>query len=134
MLADTGPLVALIDVAEPEHRRCAAVVLRETRPMVTTWPVVAEAMYLVGRSGGWRGQSRLWQLIRSGRLVVHDLDGRLVERSYELMEQYQDMPMSLADATLVAVGEATRDWRVFTLDDHFRTYRPRGGSFELLPE
>jgi len=40
-----------------------------------------------------------------------------------LMERYRDHPMDLADASLVAVAEA-RDLRtVFTLDEHFRSYR-----------
>ena len=42
--------------------------------------------------------------------------------------------MDLADASIVAVAESRRLWRIFTLDDDFRVYRGRGGeSFELVP-
>jgi uncharacterized protein len=49
------------------------------------------------------------------------------------MEVYQDHPMDLADATLVAVAD-TRGWRkVFTLDTHFYSYRLRdGGALEVI--
>ncbi|HEY2410664.1 MAG TPA: hypothetical protein VGI40_00395 [Pirellulaceae bacterium] len=45
-----------------------------------------------------------------------------------LMERYRDLPMDLADATLVAVAD-NRGWRkVLTLDSHFFAYRCRDGS------
>ena len=41
----------------------------------------------------------------------------------ELMARYCDVPMSLADATLVRLAELHEEARVFTLDGHFRIYR-----------
>ena len=41
----------------------------------------------------------------------------------ELMARYRDVPMSLADATLVRLAELNDDSRVFTLDADFRIYR-----------
>jgi predicted nucleic acid-binding protein len=50
------------------------------------------------------------------------------------MEKYQNVPMDLADATLVATAEARRMRRIFTLDSDFQIYRLRGRiSFELVP-
>ncbi|MGE3595451.1 MAG: hypothetical protein AB7N70_07850 [Dehalococcoidia bacterium] len=37
----------------------------------------------------------------------------------ELMEKYQDRPMDLADASLVAAAERLEQRRIFTLDDDF---------------
>ena len=49
------------------------------------------------------------------------------------MEQYQDVPMDLADTSLVA-AEALRVRRIFTLDSDFYTYRWRGTeAFEVIP-
>ena len=39
------------------------------------------------------------------------------------MARYRDVPMSLADATLVRLAELNEDARVFTLDADFRIYR-----------
>ena len=41
----------------------------------------------------------------------------------ELMARYRDVPMSLADATLVRLAELNDESRVFTLDADFRIYR-----------
>jgi len=51
-----------------------------------------------------------------------------------LMEQYQDLPMDLADASLVALAEEQRLVEVFTLDRDFRVYRRGDGrAFTVVP-
>lgn len=90
-------------------------------------------MFLAGDAGGWRAQESLWGMT-SQVLQVIDLTRRAVERAHRLMEKYSDVPMSLADATLVALAEDRDIRRVFTLDSDFAMYRFRGRrAFELLP-
>jgi uncharacterized protein len=49
-------------------------------------------------------------------------------RAFELMEQYADHPMDLADASMVVAAEALSTRRVFTIDrKDFETYRVRRG-------
>jgi uncharacterized protein len=50
-------------------------------------------------------------------------------RAFELMEQYADHPMDLADASMVVAAEALSTRRVFTIDrkDFETTYRVRRG-------
>ena len=123
ILTDAGPLIAVIDAGEPDHDRCRETLERLELPLLTTWPAFTEAIYLLGQAAGWPGQDALWTIIRRGALILAELDLELTLRSAELMRRYRDHPMDLADATLVAVAEA-RDMRtIFTLDEHFRTYR-----------
>lgn len=50
------------------------------------------------------------------------------------MERYADVPMSLADASLVSLAELRNMNQVFTLDSDFAVYRFRGRrSFKLIP-
>jgi len=52
----------------------------------------------------------------------------------DLMRTYRDLPMDLADASLVAVAEAAGWHQVFSFDGHFRIYRLRdGSSLDVLP-
>lgn len=133
ILTDAGPLVALIDRGERSHARCVATLATVSLPILTTWPVFAEAVYLLGR-GGWRAQDLLWQLVRRGDLEFGAVDGTWVERVQALMEQYRDVPMDLADATLVALAEQRGISRIFTLDSDFHIYRIRDRrQLELLP-
>lgn len=102
--------------------------------MLITWPVVTEAMYLVGDAGGWKAQRALWILLARGDIEIVELAEEAVERVRSLMEKYSDTPMSLADASLVAVAERLGLKRIFTLDSDFDVYRFRGRErFERIP-
>lgn len=134
MLTDAGPLVALIDADEADHEVCRLVLAGIAPPLLTTWPVFTEAMYLLSRAGGRIGQDALWKLTLSGRLDIADLSRTALERSARLMAKYSDLPMDLADATLVALAEERGIRQVFTLDSDFQVYRIHGRqSFEIIP-
>lgn len=102
--------------------------------MLVTWPVFTEAMYLLGDAGGWKAQSALWSLALREDLDIAVLTKTAVERTRYLMQKYRDRPMSLADATLVALAEEKRLSQIFTLDSDFDLYRMRGRArFERVP-
>lgn len=85
-------------------------------------------MYLLGKEGGFRYQAELWKLQGSGRLVLYDLLPEDLERMVILMAKYQDTPMDLADASLIAVAERLSLRRIFTIDTDFYVYRLSDGS------
>jgi uncharacterized protein len=134
ILTDAGPLIALIDRRDAEHTRCVAAAERLVGPMLSTWPAFTEAMYLLGGGAGWRGQDPLWRMVRAGQLVLAETNADMLARMPVLMQQYSDLPMDLADASLVALAEYQRLREVFTLDSDFRVYRlPDGHAFNLVP-
>ena len=134
-LTDAGPLIAIIDADEPDHRACLEALDQIALPLVTTWPAFTEAMYLLGRAGGIGGQRALWRIVQTDRLVVGDLSRSAVERSARLRHRYADRPMALADATLVAYAEEQGHRMIFTLDADFHVYRLHGRQkFETIPE
>ena len=134
ILTDAGPLVAIIDRGEPDHARCRRALQGLAGPMVTTWPALSEAMYLLGDATGWAGQEPLWRLVLRGDLQLGEASRKAIERMAELMAKYRDLPMDLADASLVALAEERGLTRIFTLDKHFRAYRPtKGKAFSIVP-
>jgi predicted nucleic acid-binding protein len=91
-------------------------------------------MHLLRPAGGWQAQEKLWQMQQRKLLMVVDLPSSAVERARNLMEKYSDVPMSLADASLVSLAESRNLARIFTLDSDFAIYRFRGRRpFELIP-
>jgi uncharacterized protein len=134
-LCDAGPLVALVDEADAHHTRCAtALTAMPSHPLVTTWPCLTEAMYLLGRRGGSFPQDELWDFVESGLVVLHTPDSGEWERMRGLMRRYRDAPMDLADASLVSAAERLGIRRIFTVDSHFRAYRIEDRhAFEILP-
>lgn len=134
MLTDAGPLIALIDADEPDHERCREALETIRLPLLSTWPAFTEAMYLLARSGGSRGQEALWRLVLRGDLKIVAPSKQAIERTAALMKKYADRPMDLADASLVALAEERELTRIFTLDSDFHIYRLQGKRrFELVP-
>lgn len=134
-LVDTGPLFALIDKGQGElHRQCISTASSLSGPLLTTWACLTEAMYFLGEHCGWNGQLGLWRYLEKGALVLHSSDDDEWKRIRELMEQYQDTPMDLADASLVVHAEVSGIRKIFTLDSDFRIYRINGKDvFEVIP-
>ena len=134
-LCDTGPLVALIDTSENSHARCVAA-LRQLppEPLLTTWPCFTEAMYLLGQSGGYPAQEALWHMLDTSGLRLHPLTPESMGRMRDLMRHYRNVPMDLADASMVVTAETLRQTRIFTLDSDFFIYRIFGrDAFEVVP-
>lgn len=132
VLVDAGPLVALLDRADPAHERCVETLRAIREPLLTVWPAFTEAMYLL--RGSWLAQKALWSRVETEALALAPLDASDASRLRELMEKYRDLPMDLADAALVRVAEREALTEVFTLDrKHFSVYRAgRRRRFSIL--
>ena len=132
VLVDTGPLVALIDADDACHDLCVQALKKIRDPLFTVWPVITEAMHLVG---SFAGQERLWDVLEEERLRLLTLDPADVSGIRSLMKKYADHPMDLANAALVHVGNREELDTVFTIDrSDFGAYRLHGGKrFRLLP-
>jgi uncharacterized protein len=139
-ITDTGPLVCLIDRQQEAHRQCREVFRNTALPLLTTWPCFTEAMYFARRQGGFPFQDQLWRFVEEGALrVFHPAEDRselFLLRTEELMRQYRDLPMDLADASLVALAEELKTQTIFTLDKtDFRIYTTKDGkTFEIIPD
>jgi predicted nucleic acid-binding protein len=136
ILVDTGPFVALFDPRDGEHERCSAELRLVHQPLVTTVAVLTEAFHLL--PARTKGAANLRIFIRRGGVSLWFMDATSLQRSLDLMDEYGDHPMDLADASLVAAAEALRTRKIFTLDrSDFSTYRLRRGrtvqAFEILP-
>lgn len=133
ILVDTGPLIALFDPKDAEHARCRGVLKTLEEPLRTTVPVLTEAFHILGP--GSIGADRLRDFLERRGLSVWFFDEATLTRAFELMEQYADRPMDLADASLVAAAEALGTQKVFSIDrDDFATYRIRRGHRQIAFE
>ena len=125
IVVDAGPLVALVDADDQFHQKCVATLKELREPLVTVWPPVTEAMYLL--SDLPRAQEALWEMLARGVLRFLQLDITDVPRMRELMRKYADRPMDLADAALVRVAEREGIRKIFTVDrKDFSVYRLHG--------
>ncbi len=134
LLLDTGPFVALLDRSERNHKRCAAFFRDFRGRLITTEPVLTEAVHLLGPS--FPRQKPALDFILAGGAELVPMTPAVLNRCVHLMSKYSNVPMDYADATLVAVGETLGIRDVLTLDRRgFSVYRYSSrGSFRIFPE
>jgi uncharacterized protein len=126
ILVDTGPLVALFDPRDAAHPRCRDILGTIREGLVTTVAVLTEAFHMLTPAS--RGASALRDFITQAGATVWFLDAPALVRAFELMEQYADHPMDLADASLIVAAERLATTKIFTIDrEDFTTYRIRRG-------
>jgi uncharacterized protein len=121
VLVDTGVLIALIDPDTREHQWAQDWAKRLPHPFQTSEPVLTEAAFVLARDGFDADELFALAEARVVRVGLRFEDERVALR--ELMARYRDVPMSLADATLVRLAELHADSTVFTLDADFCIYR-----------
>jgi predicted nucleic acid-binding protein len=130
VLLDASCIVALLDVAEPRHAECLAIVTSPP-PLVTCEAVIAESCHLLRHVDG-ANQAILEDVRRGVYQLPHVLAARAAEVA-TLLRKYADVPMDLADACLVDLAMQTGNGRILTLDGDFTIYRwGRNRPFELL--
>ncbi|MCP4493836.1 MAG: PIN domain-containing protein [Gammaproteobacteria bacterium] len=126
ILIDTGPLVALFNPRDHDHKACRAILETISEPMLTTEAVLTEVMHLL--IPGSRGIEGLMSFVMSDYLSPVALARSDHQQSFTLMNKYNDLPMDFADATLVAIAEKLKISQVFTLDiSDFNAYRIKKG-------
>ncbi len=130
-LCDSGPFVALFDASDSAHEECRKILRALKCTLVTTWPALTEAFYFLDHP---TARELLWDLILGPTVETENVLRSELPRMRSYMAKYADLPMDLADASLIVVAERLRLRRVFTLDHDFRVYRPRHTRhFELFP-
>lgn len=123
-LCDTGPLVALIDTTDQYHQACVdGLAALPAAPLLTTWPCFTEAMHLLNRVGGIQAQNKLWEFVVSGLVEFCLPVPDEWRRMHELMNQYADLPLDLADASLISASEQLGDRQLFSVDSRLRAVR-----------
>jgi predicted nucleic acid-binding protein len=124
IIADTGFIYALLDKRDAWHERALAAMDTADEGLITTWPVLTETVHLIMRSLGTAPAVALLQDVAEGGLAVWNIDFESQQKAPPLMKRYSDLPMDLADASLVLLAESIGHGRIFTTDERdFRTYR-----------
>jgi predicted nucleic acid-binding protein len=122
---DTGFFFALADQDDQWHQRALAFVQQESvDEWVTTWPVLAEATHLLRTRLGGVFDLELMADVAAGNLHVWGPAPEQLVDLPVLMRKYRNLPMDLADASLVMLAEHLGHGRILTTDQRdFGTYR-----------
>jgi uncharacterized protein len=135
LIVDAGALYAQADADEPRHAGVASVLTNEREALVTSELAVAEADYLILERLGLDVELAFIDDLASGTFQVECLTREETRAARRLVEQYRDLRIGLADASLVILADRYRTTRVLTFDERaFRAIAPlAGGTFTILP-
>ncbi len=136
LVLDTGPIVALLDAADPEHDRCVALVEQTREDLVVPAPVLVEVDYWLLKLYGPEPWQVFVEDLARGAYRLHQLDQRDLVRAAELERTHESLDLGLVDAAVVATCERLGETKVATLDRRdFSAVRPRHcDALTILPE
>jgi uncharacterized protein len=126
---DTSAVLPLIYQRDPAHDRVRAAVAGNRGPYLVPAGILAEIGYLTRRAGQRELSLFLDDLVTGA--LTYDCGDRDLPRVRELVERYHDLPLGVADASVVACAERNGG-RVLALDHDFSVVA-KEGTITVLP-
>ncbi|TVU52401.1 MAG: PIN domain-containing protein [Arthrospira sp. PLM2.Bin9] len=132
IIVDTGFWVALFNDKDQYHQSAQETLAKYAyEPLITTWCVLTETSHLLWQRSantyqGVEKQVRLISLFQKypQRFQLFNLQETHLNRINFLIKKYQNLPMDLADASLVILAEELGEGRILSVDDRdFNAYR-----------
>lgn len=124
LIADTGFWYALMDERDQFHQVSMRYLAGCRQSLVTTWPVLTETCYMLLSRHSMQAVSRFLAMGGEGMYTIYALDSNHLLKASGLMNKYADLPMDLADATMVILAEELGHGRILSTDKRdFNAYR-----------
>jgi predicted nucleic acid-binding protein len=124
IIADSGFWIALVNPDDKYHQIALTTLEKINEPLISTYPVITEVCHLLLKR---RGKLSMLSFVKSYQDNVFDvfqIETTHKQRIFTLMQQYADLPMDLADASLVLLAEELGHGRILSTDRRdFQTYR-----------
>lgn len=124
IIVDTGFWLALVDQKDTYHQKAKQTLKQYNEPLITTWCVVTETCYLLLKRKGANAQVAFINSLNQGLFAVFNLESHHSLPIAQLLIKYANLPMDLADASLVILAEHLGHGRIFSVDRRdFNVYR-----------
>ena len=125
VIVDAGPLIAWFDAADSWHAAVCGFFDGFRGELLSTWPVLTEVCHLLPE----RLVPNFLRWVGQGGVTVVDVPAAAALVLADRMDKYADLPMDLADASLVWLADTTGVLDVATLDRRdFGIYRTERGK------
>jgi uncharacterized protein len=124
IIADTGFWLALGDKNDKNHQIANNFAKSTDERLITTYPVMTEVCHLLLKRQGVNAQLNFVSMYQLGAFDVFEIPNEDKNRVFSLMQQYADLPMDFADASLVLLAEKLGHGKILSTDTRdFLTYR-----------
>jgi len=124
IMVDAGFLYALVDTDDAWHTRAVHALHTQAQGWITTWPVLTETTHLLTCWIGTDAAQALLRDVAENGIDVWQWPSQQTRRLIDLMQRYANLPMDLADGSLVLLAEHLGHGRILTTDERdFGAYR-----------
>jgi predicted nucleic acid-binding protein len=120
-LIDASPLIALFNGDDKYHLKIMDLLKAYKGILTTSWPVITEVCYMLNYNSNVQIDFLKW--IERGGIKIEDIRESDIERMIELSKKYSDIPMDLADASLIIISERLNLKDIITIDSDYYIYR-----------
>lgn len=121
IIIDASALVGLINKKDRFYQWTIQTIASLSFPFLTCEAVITEACFLLQNVYG--GEDAVMGLVKTKKIIIPFQFSEQVDAIRELMQRYQSVPMSFADACLVRMSELIAGSCVLSLDSDFYIYR-----------
>jgi len=120
-LIDSGPLIALFDRSDKYHDTILEFLKTFKGELITTWSVITEVSHMLDFNLHVQIDFLKW--IELGGIIVSNISQNEILQIRVMMEKYIDIPMDLADASLMYIANREKIKTIVSIDSDFDIYR-----------
>lgn len=123
IIVDAGPLIALFDNDDKYHNSVIKFLKTFNGQLITTWPVITEVTHLL--SFNVNVQIDFLEWLKREAVTIINLENIHLGRIIQLSKKYSDVPMDLADSSLIVIAELTDITDIITIDSDHNIYKTK---------
>ena len=135
VVADSGGIYALYDIADVHHVAVRHAVENDSGPIVVPVAILAELDYMLRTHLGVEAETAFLDDVIKGSFELAPLSAEDLPRCRSLLVKYRNLDLGLADTAVIATAERLKIHRVLTVDQRdYRVVRADlDGPFVVLP-
>ncbi|MEA2047604.1 MAG: PIN domain-containing protein [Campylobacterota bacterium] len=120
-IIDSGPLIALFDKNDKYHTKILTFFKHFQGEFITTWSVITEVSHMLDFN--LKVQIDFLKWIELGALQIENIEQEELSHIIKMMSKYTDIPMDLADSTLMYIAQRNKITHIVSIDSDFDIYR-----------
>jgi len=120
-IIDSGPLIALFDGSDKYHKVVLDFLKEYKGKLITSWAVITEVSHILDFN--LQVQIDFLKWCELGALEIYNINQDEIANIRTMMEKYSDIPMDLADGTLMYIANKEKIKNIVSIDSDFDIYR-----------
>ena len=126
-LIDSGPIIALFDSSDKYHSKVLQFIKNYNGKLVTSWAVLTEVSHILDFNLNVQLDFLKW--VELGGVEVYNIERTELSSLIDMMTKYTNVPMDLADATLMYIAHKESIKKIVSIDSDFDIYRTLKSEF-----